>query len=681
MSIYDRLKAANPSMSEEELRRMAANMSGMAQTTETIVEEEQKKKEEEEKIDEHIKTGTAPEEITDNYLTKLKKENKQVYDKIQSGQAALYMNDEGEVVSEVDLEKIAKNNNTTVAKLLEQNPQFQKQKSIKTDTNEDGIIDDNDEPLNQNIINKLKTLKGPDLLKENKLDEVEPNFGYNSLYKYGKAFFTDYTLEDKEQDEKEEAYKSKREEALLNVKSDAERQVLENMTDEEYINAQNQRKTRDFYNVDQQMPDIDGDIKRIRREETEKKIKEWDTKRDYYQEMEDNIAKLQELGESDPDGAGKDYELKIQKLIESQPDGGKAYNNYKEVIKPALANLFSVEDKNDGYMGFEAEDERIEYAENVTNMFLAEYGDDFEMMTKLAAGGSEGTISDVVKTGLEEKENILFDIRSKVLNQGVEDSRQAIQNIMNLPISNEEKQELIEKENEKGNQLMADLKFDAANNMFKNSFKNTDKLKEWKRSWDDNWFGRQAQSVLNLGEGIAKIPVDLFGGGANWAVQTVGDLTGLAGRTKEGGTMAENYNAFDFVDQAFNSFRNTEFVGTSDDPSYDMLDKDGNFNWGGVGNGVITKTVSDMLPFTLAIMNSVKKGNVKDAKNLMGKGWLAKRASDPNTYRMMKTAFNMTANDNRNEGKKLGLSGMQLAAFSTGKSIATAIVQPIMPDI
>ena len=295
MSIYDRLKAANPSMSEEELRRMAANMSGMAQTAETIVEEEQKKKEEEEKIDEHIKTGTAPEEITDNYLTKLKKENKQVYDKIQSGQAALYMNDEGEVVSEVDLEKIAKNNNTTVAKLLEQNPQFQKQKSIKTDTNEDGIIDDNDEPLNQNIINKLKTLKGPDLLKENKLDEVEPNFGYNSLYKYGKAFFTDYTLEDKEQDEKEEAYKSKREEALLNVKSDAERQVLENMTDEEYINAQNQRKTRDFYNVDQQMPDIDGDIKRIRREETEKKIKEWDTKRDYYQEMEDNIAKLTAL--------------------------------------------------------------------------------------------------------------------------------------------------------------------------------------------------------------------------------------------------------------------------------------------------------------------------------------------------------------------------------------------------
>ena len=190
MSIYDRLKAANPSMSEEELRRMADNMSGMAQTAETIVEEEQKKKEEEEKIDEHIKTGTAPEEITDNYLTKLKKENKQVYDKIQSGQAALYMNDEGEVVSEVDLEKIAKNNNTTVAKLLEQNPQFQKQKSIKTDTNEDGIIDDNDEPLNQNIINKLKTLKGPDLLKENKLDEVEPNFGYNSLYKYGKAFFT-----------------------------------------------------------------------------------------------------------------------------------------------------------------------------------------------------------------------------------------------------------------------------------------------------------------------------------------------------------------------------------------------------------------------------------------------------------------------------------------------------------
>ena len=87
MSVYDRLKAANPSMPEKQLRTMAANMSGMAQTAETIVEEEQKKKEEEEKIDEHIKTGTAPEEITDNYLTKLKKENKQAYDKIQSGQS------------------------------------------------------------------------------------------------------------------------------------------------------------------------------------------------------------------------------------------------------------------------------------------------------------------------------------------------------------------------------------------------------------------------------------------------------------------------------------------------------------------------------------------------------------------------------------------------------------------
>ena len=132
MSVYDRLKAANPSMSEEELRRMAANMSGMAQGTETIVEEEEKKEE------------ITTEDVAPEYkkLQDQLKENKELLNSIQSGSANLYEDDEGNVLTPNDFKRIAEKNNMSVAEVM-QHEQFSGFKQARTkviDSNNDGKV-------------------------------------------------------------------------------------------------------------------------------------------------------------------------------------------------------------------------------------------------------------------------------------------------------------------------------------------------------------------------------------------------------------------------------------------------------------------------------------------------------------------------------------------------------------
>ena len=164
MSVYEKLKAANPSMSEEQLRKMATNMENMGKGAKTIVEKEEEKKEEKEEIEipegeEKIETPEeeekieTPEDVAPGYTTLQDqlKENKELLNSIQSGSANLYEDDEGNVLTPNDFKRIAKENNMSVAEVM-QHEQFSGYKQAKTkviDSNNDGIIDENDEQLSK----------------------------------------------------------------------------------------------------------------------------------------------------------------------------------------------------------------------------------------------------------------------------------------------------------------------------------------------------------------------------------------------------------------------------------------------------------------------------------------------------------------------------------------------------
>jgi hypothetical protein len=109
----------------------------------------------------------------------------------------------------------------------------------------------------------------------------------------------------------------------------------------------------------------------------------------------------------------------------------------------------------------------------------------------------------------------------------------------------------------------------------------------------------------------------------------------------------------------------------------DILDKDGNYNWEN-GPRVVTKTIAEMLPFTIGIILAAAKGNPKPAKNLYNSLTSEKGRQ---TIRMMDASYRMTINDNFHEGKSLGLSDDQAFTFSNIKSFATGLSQAVMPDV
>ena len=280
MSVYDRLKAANPSMSEEQLRTMAANMENVGKGAETIVEEEEKKEE------------ITTEDVAPEYkkLQDQLKENKELLNSIESGSANLYEDDKGNVFSSNDFKKFAEENNMSVEDVLKLNPQFKQARTRVIDSNNDGIIDENDEQLSEGIAEKMERLKGPEFISENTINDVSiawnntrllKKAGHVALGRLGSVAGYEAQL-------KVEDYKTKREQAIENAKSEEHKKELMSMTDEEFIANQNKRITKDFFGeYDDEI--IKGDLERYDQEFVEEKRKEVKANLDLYSSIDKGI--------------------------------------------------------------------------------------------------------------------------------------------------------------------------------------------------------------------------------------------------------------------------------------------------------------------------------------------------------------------------------------------------------
>jgi hypothetical protein len=91
--------------------------------------------------------------------------------------------------------------------------------------------------------------------------------------------------------------------------------------------------------------------------------------------------------------------------------------------------------------------------------------------------------------------------------------------------------------------------------------------------------------------------------------------------------------------------------------------------------------VANMLPFTLKMIRSAKRADIKAAKDLFGRGFLKSTPELRRNISMANTAFKITFADNVIEGEDLGLSTAQATAYGFNKSMATGIAQSIFPDI
>ena len=101
-------------------------------------------------------------------------------------------------------------------------------------------------------------------------------------------------------------------------------------------------------------------------------------------------------------------------------------------------------------------------------------------------------------------------------------------------------------------------------------------------------------------------------------------------------------------------------------------DRDGRIAEAGWTYRNITRTMADMLPFTLGIIHAGRKGDARGIKNAYKKftgGTLDDMAMK---WNITKRTYSLTIYDNYQEAKKLGLNDMQALEYATFMSSATA---------
>ena len=235
-------------------------------------------------------------------------------------------------------------------------------------------------------------------------------------------------------------------------------------------------------------------------------------------------------------------------------------------------------------------------------------------------------------------------------------------------------QNIIINAGEKVQDSFAELSFNVGEGVFLNSFEMTDEFQEWRDRHikDMGVVGDLLDAGGTLVQGLQQIGGEFFGGSAIWLneVAFAGlEKVGIEAPTKYG----LEYNRLDMVQDWFENYNNFNYLGVSD--------LGGSISQDGFSFRSGTKTIANLLPFTIGVAMSARKGDIKGTRRLFSA--LKGMGASPrviNSIKMGGFAYGATVNDNFNEGKQLGLSTDAAIAYSSMASTATALVQSIMPD-
>jgi len=270
--------------------------------------------------------------------------------------------------------------------------------------------------------------------------------------------------------------------------------------------------------------------------------------------------------------------------------------------------------------------------------------------------------------------------------------------------------------------LHSEMGFDAVSGLLDSNFEQTKLYDEWVDSVvkgeslpftqkkvplfkNENKAGRDANKISG---GIYDFGATFVQEGVNLALDaTVGTVVWLGGLYDNLAYGEKDYyTGMDVMQDMFQSYAKYNYMGISDKGG-NIIKENGDLNksW-----RAVSKTMANMLPFTVGIILSARKGKV-DPKSISskldklkyGKGAKFSTSFKNNTaskkmwtsitskfkmsekglrtLRMGDAAFRMTINDNYQEGLELGLDNRQAYGYSSIKSTGTAISQAVMPDI
>lgn len=283
---------------------------------------------------------------------------------------------------------------------------------------------------------------------------------------------------------------------------------------------------------------------------------------------------------------------------------------------------------------------------------------------------------------LDQKEHIINVAKTDVLNTAYKKLKgevaNFVQNIKDNPsISTAEKLRSQEDLLAKSDAFNAQVAMDFSNNLLKNNFKATEEdknLDEAIASKGKGFLPTTLDFVSRLGEGVINT-----GGKALTGIGTMALLGGERFNQAIGISNADDYTPIESTIDLINDATNYNWLPSSRSKEGNILDDKGKLN---LSYQSITRTLADTLPFTMQIMNDVKKGRIEGSPQSMISQLINPKKSKEfaDKLKVVETAYKVTIGDNYREAKDMGMDDSKAFTYANVMSLAEGVSENIMPD-
>ena len=271
---------------------------------------------------------------------------------------------------------------------------------------------------------------------------------------------------------------------------------------------------------------------------------------------------------------------------------------------------------------------------------------------------------------LNKKEELINTAKSQVLRTEFNKLKAEVQTLAaDTTIEDSDKEVQAQNIQDRYNQLLLAYGVDQATGMLQNNFQKTTKSQEFdEMTGGGGWFMDTADAVSTFLEGVVQTGFKGTVGFTANLMSGLGDIT----------TDDDEYSVFDAFSDTVNQLGNYNFAPSSQKVETKIVDEDGNFN---ITYKSVIKTIAQMLPFTLAIVNDAKKGNVTNLEKTFGQ-LLNPRKSKAVTQKlaMVDSAYRHTLSDNLAMAEDLGLGNVDSQVFANTLAMAEGVAQLVMPD-
>jgi len=289
----------------------------------------------------------------------------------------------------------------------------------------------------------------------------------------------------------------------------------------------------------------------------------------------------------------------------------------------------------------------------------------FESDPKLETKALKGTLS------LKEKEDIILEAKLDALNYEVSAISDAYKGVIADPsLDNNSRTKIVESLSNRRDVIIGAVGYNQATGLLDSAFKKTKEIRAFDETFSsDGFFYESTDALSTLASGTLSTVLKGTVGFVGEALTGFGDLF----------TDQEEYSVFDAFQDTLNQWTDFKYLPSSQEESYKLITEEGDLS---LTYKTISRSLAETLPFTLALINDVRRGRGKNLEGAIGKLFNPTKSPQIKARMdMVYSGFRHTLNDNTQMGRDLGLDDNKARIYGGTLSLAEGVTQLIMPDM